>query len=1085
MSTPFHCPNGHRWHANAAGGALAILDHVLCPECGSPADSQIGNGATGNFIETPVESTWNEVQPNPIHIAGYEILGELGRGGMGVVYKARHHQLKRIVALKVIRVDAHVDDEHISRFRTEAEAAARLQHPNIVQIYEVGEWTPPNGVPRPYMALEFVDGVNLDRKLRETKLTPREAAELIAVIGNAIAFAHERQVIHRDLKPANVLIAADGTAKIADFGLAKQLDADSGQTQTGAILGTPSYMAPEQARGDVAQIGPRTDVYALGAILYEAITGRPPFRGATAIETFEQIQRLDPVPPSRITPGLSRDLETICLKCLHKDPKDRYRSAAALADDLQRFLDGEAIRARPLGRGERAWRWAKRRRRMIAAAGAVAVLVVAMSIAGAWILRRPALPRPEPETVIVTPPSVEKYPGHSMPVFATAFSKDGAQVITGAGPAYVDGPIAPDADATARIWDLQTGNQVARFRAVKGPILQVSWSPNPGRILTGEMSIEDRAGVVREWEIATGRESRQFLVDQSLFTPWTRFVFSADGALVASSSGGRALIYDVRAGKRVGEFACGQNGPFCLSFSPDGTRLAAIADTGEVYVWQTANAKSVQRFPASFKDCAAITYFPDGKRILFATDNKVYQLNPETKGPPSLLVDAEDTVGVLAVSNNSQFAATGAAMSGAVRLWDLRTKKLVHKFDDHSISVLNVAFSPDDRSVLTSSIDSTWRIWDVESGRELKRFGESRSLIKPTEVGEKGPSQETDWRGPRSPSSGEEASGERPERPRELSPEERSRFTEHADFVYAGAFTHMGQAVTVGGGIIKSRFLPGTDRSVRIWDPLTGKQISSRSPGHEHAITAMAIAPNLWKKSEADKSWIATGSWDGKILFSDLAGTQEQKPIPMRAGIRSLAFSQGAGYLVVGGEDKCVHLVKVRERNLTWSKPHDAAINCVAVSPNDQLIAAACANGRVYVYSFLKGTKLHDFKSPHHGAVLGVAFSPESDRILATCDNGSIIVWRIETEEKLVECTGHMSAVWAAAFSPNGRAIVSGGDDGTVRLWDARSGENAYQINRGAHAAPVTSVSFSPKGNMILSTSMDRTAFIWMIPGLQ
>ncbi len=279
-----------------------------------------------------------------VTVPGYEVLGELGRGGMGVVYKARQVGLNRTVALKMILVAECAGGQDRARFKAEGEAVARLQHPNVVQIHEVGEHDD-----RPFFSMEFVDGGSLAHKARGGPLPPRAAAGLVETLARAMHAAHEYGVVHRDLKPANVLLSADGTPKIADFGLAKRLDVDAGQTRTGSVLGTPSYMAPEQADGRTKEVGPAADVYALGAILYELLTGRPPFKGETAMHTLFQVLSVEPVPPARLRTGVPADLNVICLKCLEKNPRDRYASAAALAEDLRRFLNGEVIAARPAG----------------------------------------------------------------------------------------------------------------------------------------------------------------------------------------------------------------------------------------------------------------------------------------------------------------------------------------------------------------------------------------------------------------------------------------------------------------------------------------------------------------------------------------------------------------------------------------------------------------------------------------------------------------------------------------------------------------------------------------------------------------
>jgi serine/threonine protein kinase len=272
---------------------------------------------------------------------------------MGVVYQARQLRLQRLVALKMILGGGHAGDDLLARFRTEAEAVARLNHPNVVQVFEVGEH---QGLP--WLSLEFCPGGSLEKKLAGTPLPDKEAAALVQTLARAMAAAHQAGIVHRDLKPGNVLLAADGTPKITDFGLARKLDEQS-RTQTGAALGTPSYMAPEQAEGKKG-VGPAADIYALGAILYECLTGRPPFKSATTYDTLMQVVADEPVPPTRLNRQVPLDLETMVLKCLRKNPRRRYRSASALANDLGRFLRGEPILARPVGLRERAEKWMRR-----------------------------------------------------------------------------------------------------------------------------------------------------------------------------------------------------------------------------------------------------------------------------------------------------------------------------------------------------------------------------------------------------------------------------------------------------------------------------------------------------------------------------------------------------------------------------------------------------------------------------------------------------------------------------------------------------------------------------------------------------
>jgi tetratricopeptide (TPR) repeat protein len=333
-------------------------------------------------------------------LPGYEILGEIGRGGMGVVFKARQAGLNRLVALKMILAGPFAAPAEVARFKSEAEAVARLQHPNVVQVYEVGEH-----LGRPFLTLEYVAGGSLDEQLAATPQSPSAAAGLVEVLARAVHAAHQCGIIHRDLKPANVLLSSasggseppDGKGsggsrpplaglmpKIADFGLAKLVDADSGQTPSHAVLGTPSYMAPEQALGRPQEVGFAADVYALGAILYECLTGRPPFKAATPYDTMMQVVAEEPVPPRQLQPGVPLDLDTVCLKCLAKEPARRYASALALAEDLQRFLQHRSVLARPAGPLVRLGKFARRNRALTAALAAV-FLALVLGIAGTTV----------------------------------------------------------------------------------------------------------------------------------------------------------------------------------------------------------------------------------------------------------------------------------------------------------------------------------------------------------------------------------------------------------------------------------------------------------------------------------------------------------------------------------------------------------------------------------------------------------------------------------------------------------------------------------------------------------------------------
>src|SRR5271165_997591 len=314
-------------------------------------------------------------------VPGYRVEALLGRGGMGVVYRACHLRLNRAVALKMLLAGPCARPEELERFLRESQAVAGLGHPNIVQVYDMGDVEG-----RPYFTMELVEGGNLADQVRGAPQPPHQAAACVATLAEAIQAAHQNGIVHRDLKPANILLTRDGTPKVTDFGLARRLEGDGGLTLSGVPVGTPSYMAPEQARGNKQAIGPATDVYALGAILYELLTGRPPFRAESATATLQQVLTDEPVSPTRLNPQVPRDLTTICLKCLSKEPHRRYASAAALAEDLRRFLRGETIAARRAGRLERLARWARRSPEQAALLAAAVLVALAAAGGAGWVI---------------------------------------------------------------------------------------------------------------------------------------------------------------------------------------------------------------------------------------------------------------------------------------------------------------------------------------------------------------------------------------------------------------------------------------------------------------------------------------------------------------------------------------------------------------------------------------------------------------------------------------------------------------------------------------------------------------------------
>ncbi len=515
------------------------------------AAETISDGATA---DPPAGREWVTV--------GHEILGELGRGGMGVVYKARHVGLNRLVALKMIRSAEFASPAEVARFRVEAEAVARLQHPNIVPVYEVGECAPPGGRGSvPYLSLEFVGGGTLAARFDRTPQPARVAAEVVEAVARGVQHAHENGIVHRDLKPANVLLTPAGTPKVTDFGLAKLLDADD-HTHTGAVLGTPAYMAPEQADGRVREVGPATDVYALGGLLYEALTGGPPFRGENAASTLEMVRTQPPVPPTRLLPTIPRDLEVIALKCLEKEAGKRYPTAAALADDLRRYLDGRPILARPVSAAERGWRWCRRNPALAVTGGLAVAAVLAVAVVSTVFA---VMQTRAKNDLLAEQGRVLAEQQKATDALAVAR----AQQLIGAETAYGQGLNFCERDEVTRglLWLARAAELApedatdlhARVRRAIG-----DWTPQHPRL----RAILDHADPVR-------------LVE-----------YHPSGKWVATSAGDVVQLWDAdvkspTVGKPVGPPMKHPAVVERIAFSPDGTRLASVTQKGHVRLWQT------------------------------------------------------------------------------------------------------------------------------------------------------------------------------------------------------------------------------------------------------------------------------------------------------------------------------------------------------------------------------------------------------------------------------------------------------------------------------------------------------------------
>ncbi len=1012
---------------------------------------------------------------------GYEVLGELGRGGMGVVYKARQLKAGRIVALKMILAGGHATPADLTRFRREAEAIARLQHPHIVQIYEVGDC---DGLP--FFSLEFCPGGSLHRKLGGTPLPPQEAAQLVECLARAVNAAHRKGILHRDLKPANILLAEDGTPRITDFGLAKRLD-EAGQTTTGTILGTPSYMAPEQAQGRASDIGPLCDVYALGAILYECLTGRPPFLAATALDTMLQVVNDDPVSPRQLQPRLPRDLETVCLKCLRKEPERRYASAEDLADDLRHFRAGEPVRARAIGLPGRLWRWVRRNPALAALSGTAALLLVVVATVSAvayastsGALAREAeahtdATRRQEEAVrerdqanrnlyaslvgearALRLARVEGYRGRAWGLLRGARqletpNRDLAELrreavaclgdFVGHAPVIRQelpagarsfalrpdgGQLAVVLGGSVLLRDLRGGGDVARLVAAPGAAVNgVTFAPEGAEVLTGHTD-----GTVKLWQPGGDKGTWTGKAIARLGGPVYALRWTREGRRLACSLFvERAIVRDLGAEEAVSLGAAGRalDGP--AAFCPRGDLLAVACRQGNgasgLLLWEVGSRKVRGFLDPGLGTVFAFDFSPDGARLACACTEGVAVF--DTSGLRRVWFVRCDEPFTVAFSSDGRALAYCASQDGAVRLWNLVSNR--------ERAVLNLA-----EPAGFVAFDARGQTLVAAGGRTLRGWA--------------------------------------------LQAAERRALAGHDSGVEGMAFSPDGKLLVS----------PSIDRTVKVWDVETGALL--RTLGGYHDTTRVAAFPR-------DGRLLAVGSADAEALvrFWDLATWKEQPLLGDRLDwvdrtyarqVWAIAFSPDGEHMAVGGDGVGLTLWR-RSRSPEAAGPlpfrrvarlFDKSTTAAQFSPDGRYLAWVDRGAVLRLYDVQRRRPLLGPPAALAWHVRSFAFSPAGRSILYqdqahrdlvrwhvadgrlgtvvpnarlkrsrnTMSNGllaatasgewvalsgrSVTVWDVARGELLLALPEELTAVYCIAWSPDRRRLAVGTSDGALSIWD-------------------------------------------------